>query len=116
MRDLLEGKAMPATVRLAQQATSGSHRTVGAALNAYQLVAASVKGQGVAKVRVARPLADGELARLNEALRTQYGQDIHLDVIVDPQILGGMRVEIGDDVIDGTVSSRLEDAHRKLVG
>jgi len=27
-----------------------------------------------------------------------------------------MRVEIGDDVIDGTVSSRLEDAHRKLVG
>ncbi len=116
LRDLLEGKAMPATVRLAQQATSGSYRTVGAALNAYQLVAASVKGQGVAKVRVARPLADGELTRLNEALRTQYGQDIHLDVIVDPQILGGMRVEIGDDVIDGTVSSRLEDAHRKLVG
>ncbi len=41
---------------------------------------------------------------------------MHLNEIVDSGVLGGMRVEIGDDVIDGTVSSRLDDARRKLVG
>ena len=46
----------------------------------------------------------------------QYGRQVHLNEIVDPDVLGGMRVEIGDDVIDGTVSSRLDDARRKLVG
>jgi F-type H+-transporting ATPase subunit delta len=37
-------------------------------------------------------------------------------VVVDPAVLGGIRVEIGDDVIDGTISSRLDDARRRLVG
>ena len=45
-----------------------------------------------------------------------YGRDVHLNVIVDPEVLGGIRVEIGDDVIDGTVSSRLDDAGRRLAG
>ncbi len=116
LRGLLEGKTLPATVRLAEQATSGSYRTVTAALAAYQVVAAGAQGEAVAKVRVARKLSETERNRLNSALQTQYGTEIHLDEIVDSGLLGGMRVEIGDDVIDGTVSSRLEDAHRKLVG
>jgi F-type H+-transporting ATPase subunit delta len=37
-------------------------------------------------------------------------------VIIDPTIVGGLRVSIGDDVIDGTVSGRLEDARRQLAG
>jgi len=116
LRDLLDAKALPATVRLAQQATSGSYRTVSAALDAYQLVAAAVNGEGVAKVRVARPLSPAEEERLTQALTAQYGRKVHLNVVLEPALLGGMRVEIGDDVIDGTISSRLEDAHRKLVG
>ncbi|HNO40611.1 MAG TPA: F0F1 ATP synthase subunit delta [Marmoricola sp.] len=116
LRGLLEGKALPATIRLAEQGASGSYRTVTAALEAYQKVAAAVQGEVVAKVRVARALSESEQGRLATALQAQYGTNIHLDVIVEPALLGGMRVEIGDDVIDGTVSSRLEDAHRKLVG
>lgn len=113
---LLGGKTLPATVALAKQALSGSYRTVSAALADYQRVAADVHGQGVAVVRVARALTDAETRRLNDALARQYDRPVHLNVIVDPSVLGGVRVEIGDDVIDGTVSSRLDDARRKLAG
>jgi F-type H+-transporting ATPase subunit delta len=37
-------------------------------------------------------------------------------VVVDPELIGGLRVEIGDDVIEGTVASRLDDARRRIAG
>lgn len=113
---LLGGKALPATIALAKQSLSGTYRTVGAALAAYQKIAADSHGQGVATVRVAHGLSDAEQQRLAAALERQYHRPVHLNVLVDPQVLGGIRVEIGDDVIDGTVSGRLEDARRRLVG
>jgi F-type H+-transporting ATPase subunit delta len=113
---LLGDKVLPATAALVQQSLSGSHRTVSVALASYQKLAAEVRGQGVATVRVARPLADAERQRLADALSRTYGREVHLNVIVDPEVIGGIRVEIGDDVIDGTVSSRLDDAGRKLAG
>lgn len=116
VRNLLEGKALPATIALAEQAIAGTHRTVSVALTAYQQVAADVHNQGVAEVRVAAPLSDDDLRRLTASLTRQYGRDVHINVVVDPSVIGGMRVEIGDDVIDGTVSSRLDDARRKLAG
>lgn len=116
VRSLLEGRALPATVALAIQSLAGTHRTVGAALAEYQKVAAEAHGQGVATVRVARDLTDGERDRLAAALHQQYGRPVHLNLLVDPAVLGGIRVEIGDDVIDGTVSSRLDDARRRLAG
>lgn len=112
---LLEGKAMPATVALAKQALAGTYRTMTNALTTYRTVAAEANGEGVATVRVVRALGDAERERLATALSEQYGRQIHLNEIVDPDVLGGVRVEIGDDVIDGTVSSRLDDARRKLV-
>ncbi len=113
---LLGEKALPATVTLAKQAIAGSHRTMGVALAAYEKVAAEVHGQGVATVRVARPLSDSELQRLSDVLARQYDRPVHLNIVVDPEVIGGIRVEIGDDVIDGTVSSRLDDARRLLAG
>ncbi|MBZ5736587.1 F0F1 ATP synthase subunit delta [Nocardioides mangrovi] len=113
---LLDGKASTATVALAKQALGGTYRTLTAALATYRQVAAQASGQAVATVRVVTPLSDADRARLGEALSKQYGKNVHLNEVVDPGVLGGMRVEIGDDVIDGTVSSRLDDARRKLVG
>lgn len=113
---LLEGRALPATIRLAQQSVASSYRTVSVALHEYQKVAASVADERVAKVRVARELTEEERRRLTDALSSQYGKAIHLNVVVEPTLIGGMRVEVGDDVIDGTVASRLDDARRRLAG
>lgn len=113
---LLDGKALEATKRLAVLALNGSHRTVVVALDEYQKLAASVRDESVAKVRVAKDLSAADRDRLQNALAAQYGRPVHLNVSVEPGLIGGMRVEIGDDVIDGSVSSRLDDARRKLAG
>lgn len=114
--DVLAGKTLKATQRLAEQALAGSHRSVTAALEDYQKIAAEAYGRRVAQVRVAQELSDAEVERLRSTLSSQYGRTVHLNVVVDPAVLGGMRVEIGDDVIDGTVSSKLDDARRRLAG
>ena len=67
-------------------------------------------------MRVAQPLAQADRDRLSAALARTYGREVHLNVVVDPDVIGGIRVEIGDDVIDGTVSTRLDEAGRKLAG
>ncbi len=113
---LLADRALPATVALAKQALAGSYRTVNVALAEYEKIAADVHGERVATVRVARELSETEQRRLGDALARQYGRDVHLNILVDPEVIGGVRVEIGDDVIDGTVSARLHDARRKIAG
>ncbi|MCA1982351.1 F0F1 ATP synthase subunit delta [Nocardioides nematodiphilus] len=113
---LLGGKVLAATATLAKQALAGTYRTVSVALNEYQKVAAAAYNEGVATVRVAKPLGDAETSRLAAALERQYGRPVHLNVLVDPAVVGGIKVEIGDDVIDGTVASRLDDARRLLAG
>ena len=42
-----------------------------------------------------------------------YGRDVHLNLDVDPEVLGGLRVQVGDEVIDGTIADRLDDAARR---
>jgi F-type H+-transporting ATPase subunit delta len=116
VRSLLDGKALPATVALVEQALEGTYRTVGVALANYQEVAADVHGERVATVRVAHPLSDADRQRLTDALSRQYDRAVHLNVVVDPEVIGGIRVEIGNHVIDGTVASRLDDARRRLAG
>lgn len=116
LRRLLQDRALPATVALVEQALAGSYRSFHVAVTEYQKVAAATQGEGVALVRVARELTEAERTRLEQALSTQYGRPVHLNIEVDAALLGGMRVEIGDDVIDGTVVSRLDDARRRLAG
>ncbi|QNN51964.1 F0F1 ATP synthase subunit delta [Nocardioides mesophilus] len=116
LHGLLEGRVTAATMRLAEQSVAGFHRTVAVALEEYQKVAAQHRNRLVATVRVARELPAADEQRLQGALARQYGKPVHLNVVVDPRVVGGMSVEIGDDVIDGTVSSRLDEARRRLAG
>jgi F-type H+-transporting ATPase subunit delta len=113
---LLRGKVQPATLLLVGQAVDGAHGAIDRALEEFQHLAAEANDEKLATVRTARELDDSERDRLAQALSRQYGTTVHLQVVVDPDVVGGLRVEIGDDVIDGTVSSRLEDAQRKLAG
>ena len=116
VRGLLESRFTPAAVRLAEQSVAGTHRTVAVAMEEYQKVAAAHRNRLVATVRVARELGEVDQQRLAGVLAGQYGRPVHLNVVVDPEVLGGMRVEIGDDVIDGTVANRLDEARRRLAG
>lgn len=116
LRGLLEGKATPATMRLVEQSLSGSHRTVALAIEEYERIAAEHRQRLNATVRVAHPLDGADLQRLQGVLARQYGRPVQLNVVVDPELLGGVKVEIGDDVIDGTVANRLDEARRRLAG
>jgi F-type H+-transporting ATPase subunit delta len=67
-------------------------------------------------VHTARELSEADQQRLADALSKQYSTTVQLHVVLDPDLIGGLRVEIGDDVIDGTVSGRLDDARRHVAG
>ncbi len=53
-------------------------------------------------------------ARLMENLKTKYGGDMTAEFVVNPELLGGMRIRVGSDVWDGTVRNRLEQLPRQL--
>ena len=114
---LLLSRATPEAVQLARR-VAVSPRGVRAErlLEEYVGVVARRREQLVAHVVSARPLTQEHHDRLAAALRRQYGRAVRLNVDVDPELVGGLRVSIGDDVIDGAVSTRLADARRRLAG
>jgi len=117
VRTLLGGKASPETVRLAVQAAvlPRGIRTE-QALEGYVDAAAQRRHQLVAHVVAALPLDEQQRRRLTAALQRQYGRPIRLNLDVDPDVVGGLRVEVGGEVVDGTVSARLDEARRRLAG
>jgi F-type H+-transporting ATPase subunit delta len=114
LESLLEGKVGAPTRRLLDQAVSGRHRSVAVVLEDYQKIAAARRHKLVATAWVAADIDDQHRDRLAEALSKQYDRAVHLNVIVDPSVLGGVRVAIGDEVIDSTVQTRLAQARRRL--
>jgi len=110
---LLDGKASTATIRLVGEAIASGTTTQ--TLQRYIKSAAQIRNRQVATVRVVQPLNAEQTQRLAAAL-SENGTAVHLNVIVDPDVVGGIRVEMGDHVIDGTVASRLDDARRKIAG
>ena len=113
---LLGDQVLPATATLVDKAVAGGKGNVEKVLADYQQVASRAQDEVLAVVRTARELSDGELGRLSKALGKQYATTVHLHVVLDPDLVGGLRIEIGDDRIDGTISSRIDDARRRLVG
>ncbi|MCT9821598.1 F0F1 ATP synthase subunit delta [Microbacterium sp. W1N] len=114
---LLDGRASAATTLIVSslvQQTRG--RRVRALLTRAQRLVSDQRGRAVATVVSAAPLSDAQITRLQASLAQRYGTEVALNVVVDPQVVGGVRVEIGDDVIDATVSSRLNDLRQRLAG
>ncbi len=74
------------------------------------------RGRVVATVYSATVLNEAQRNRLSEALSARYGGRVSLNVVIDPTVVGGLRVQIADDVIDGSISARLADLRQKLAG
>lgn len=111
---LLAGKAQPETVRLSRRAVAARDRNFARTLNGYVQQAAQMRDRLIAVVRVARPLEPQQWQRLQQALSRQAGREVALQEVVEPQLLGGARVEFGDEVIEGTVAGRLEAVRRQF--
>ena len=117
VHELLDGRAAPETVRLVEHAViERRDRSLDVALERLSTLAARRREHVVATVTVAAPLTEAHRDRLARVLGARRGTPVDLDVVVDPDVLGGIRVEIGDEVIDGTISSRLDDARRRMAG
>jgi len=112
--DLLSGRALPATVAIARRAIGAANRTVGLTLESYLRLAAEERSRAIAVVTVARPLTPEQADRLRAALSKQVGREVSLQVTVDADVIGGVRVLLGDEVIEGTVAGRLGAAERQL--
>jgi len=114
---LLAGKAQPETVRLAQQAVSTPRgRRLDRIMEHFLKLAGTRREELTALVTVAAPLSDQQQARLRSALERLYGKPVKLQIVTDTDVVGGIRVQIGDEVVDGTVVRRLDEARRHITG
>lgn len=115
--DLLDGKVRPASLRLVGLALRGfGGRGFDASLSRLVELAAARRDRQVAYVTTAAPLNDAEEERLAARLTELYGRQISLKVDVDPSVVGGVKVQVGADLYDGTVSRRLAETRKALAG
>lgn len=114
---LLGGKAAPATVAIVSHLVQSPRgRRIGALLSGAAAIVADAAGALVATVTSAVPLSGSQLTTLEKTLGARHGKTLRVNLIIDPTIVGGLRVQIGDDVIDGTIASRLADLRIRLAG
>jgi F-type H+-transporting ATPase subunit delta len=109
-------KVEAATLALLRQAAAGRTGSFDAVLSRFADQVAARRSRTLAEVRSATALSGAEMERLASALSAKYGKEVHLNTIVDPAVVGGLKISIGDDVIDGTIAGRIEDARRQLAG
>jgi len=117
VRDLLSDRSTAATQQVLEATVGRLHgQRLDAAIDTLCELAARQRERVVAEVRVAAPLTEEQSRRLASALSALKGRTVRLNVAIDSAILGGVMVTIGDEVIDGTVASRLEQARRAILG
>jgi len=115
VRNLLDGKAAPETVELVGDVSGNLRgRRIQEAVARLSELAAGRRGRIIAEIRSAVPLTEQQEERLAGALARIHGRSVELNIEVDPTVIGGIEVRVGDEVIDGTAASKLEQARRKL--
>ena len=77
-------------------------------------LAAERRRRVVAEVRAAVPLDEAQRAGLAEALSTATGRTVEVALVLDRNVIGGVVSRVGDEVIDGSVRARLEEAKEHL--
>ena len=83
---------------------------------AFRQLASRHRGEIAAEVTSAHPLSDEQVTELKQQLRTRVGSDVSVDLAVDPQLLGGLVVRIGSQMIDSSIRTRLNSLAHAMKG
>jgi F-type H+-transporting ATPase subunit delta len=89
---------------------------LGALIEEYRVLELAGRGVEPLTITSARPLSEREIEETKNRIARIYGRAFEARVVVDPALVGGMRIAMGDRVIDGTVAGRLEELARELAG
>ncbi len=117
LEPLISGKVRPVTERLLTQAVRiPQGRSLDRAAEQLAELAASRRQRSVARVTASVGLTDEQEQRLAQTLSKIYRRDLSVQVELDPDLLGGLVVQVGDEIIDGSVSGRLSAARQRLPG
>ena len=115
--DLLSDRVAPTTLMLLQHVVRAPRRrTLEEAVADLVELSAERRGRLLAEVTVAEPMTAEQENRLRGILERLYGRKVEIQADVDPTVLGGVRVLVGDEIIDGTVTRRLAEARQHLTG
>jgi len=113
---LVPGASGEAKVLIAQAVTQPRGLKVTKLVRRFAELAAKRQQRWIAVVSVTRPLTEAQTSRLQAALNGLYGRDLKINMNVDPALIGGIRIQVGDEVVDASVAARLGQLHRQLVG
>jgi F-type H+-transporting ATPase subunit delta len=113
--DLLSGRADPRSLQLIELLVDVDEgRELDRRCHELAELAAARRNRAVAEVRTAVPLDSERQARLAETLAEVVGKPVELRWTVDTSIMGSVVVRVGDEVFDGSVRSRIEQARERL--
>jgi F-type H+-transporting ATPase subunit delta len=117
IRTLLRGRASEATILIVSSLVQQPReRRVRQLLSHAMDLVADQRGSIVATVVTATPLSAAQSERLSTVLTRRYGKQVGLNAVIDPAVVGGLRVQIADDIIDASVAARLTDLRQRLAG
>ncbi|WP_102191814.1 F0F1 ATP synthase subunit delta [Microbacterium aurantiacum] len=115
-RLLASGASAPATLIVSSLVRQPRGRRVRQLLSRAMNIVSNQRGRVVATVHSAKALSAAQQTRLSDALSRRYDGRVSLNIVIDPTVVGGLRVQIADDVIDGSIAARLADLRQKLAG
>lgn len=114
---LLGGKASPQTITIAMHLVRQPRgRRIGELLRHAADIVADQSDQLVATVTSAVRLDEAHVTRLQHGLAKQFGRSLRINQVIDSAVVGGLRVQVGDEVIDGTVATKLSLLRLQLAG
>ncbi len=113
--DLVGSRAHPVTSNLIGfLVESGRARELGGIIQQLAALAAERRQHALAEVRSAVPLTKAQRDRLQAALSRATGRTVEVKVVIDPSVVAGIVSRVGDEIFDGTVSSRLAEVKEQL--
>lgn len=93
----------------------GRIRYLASIAETFEYLANERQGRVKVSVTSAAPLAEGDIERLREELQETTGKTVLIETAVDPALIGGVIVRIGDRVLDGSIKKQLAAMRESLV-